>query len=137
MHASRGLNDKEIEAFCSDVKNYDATFRKAFPGRRLLPKHHILVKEAPIFLGKYRSLGMFSEQNVEVIHPEFTILGQRFRNLGEGTAAVRAMLNAFHTRRITGATAPPPTRRKCPKCKKEIRQLADDRCQCSHEDPSN
>lgn len=59
----------ELKAACAE---YGAVFRKNFPDSILTPKQSTLELVVPLQIDAFSSLGIFSEENVESIHPLYT-----------------------------------------------------------------
>jgi hypothetical protein len=71
---------QELQSFT--VKNF--TFNP-------IPKQHILASHGPPFLGRWLSLGMFSEQAVESVHAIFNRLRKKYKNMGAEGAEHKAL----------------------------------------------
>lgn len=76
------LTDTEKSSFVicvNDLSSYDATH---FPTSSVTPKFHMLTYEIPLFLSKHGTIGMFCEQGLESLHPEYNRLDRTFSSIG-------------------------------------------------------
>ena len=66
--AKRFLNDEEIEKLCSMCNEFGLVFPTEFPGKSIKRKMHKLIFNVPKFVRRFRTIGLFSEQEDESKH---------------------------------------------------------------------
>ena len=131
--ASRPLTDEEKQQFMICVDDLSSYYATHFPTSSVTPKFHMLTYEMPLFLSKHGTIGMFSEQALESVHPEYNRLDRTFSSIGHYNTVQKlecmhhqSMLE--HDSRVPSFVKPT---RVCPKCKKSISKRNNSYCQCS------
>ena len=131
--ASRPLTDEEKQQFMTCVDDLSSYYATHFPTSSITPKFHMLTYEMPLFLSKHGTIGMFSEQALESVHPEYNRLDRTFSSIGHYNTVQKlecmhhqSMLE--HDSRVPSFVKPT---RVCPKCKKSISKRNNSYCQCS------
>ena len=131
--ACRPLTDKEKQQFMSCVDDLSSYYATHFPTSSVTPKFHMLTYEMPLFLQKHGTIGMFSEQGLESLHPEYNRLDRTFSSIGHHNTVqkLECMHNQSmleHDSRVLSFVSPT---RVCPACKKPISKSDVNHCQCS------
>lgn len=130
--ACRPLTDDEKKQFMTCVDDLSSYYATHFPTSSVTPKFHMLTYEMPLFLGQHGTIGMFTEQGLGSIHPEYNRLDRTFSSIGHHNAVQKlecmhkqSMLE--HDPRVPAFVKP---RRLCRKCQKPISKLHNSHCQC-------
>lgn len=97
----------ELKAACAE---YGRAFRRNFPDCLLTPKQNTLEMIVPLQIDMFSSLGIFSEENVESIHPLYTEVMGLVKTVRNPTKRHQAGLTHFNLRRL--ARPPPPAKKR-------------------------
>ena len=131
--ACRPLTDDERKQFVVYVNDLSLYYATHFPTSSVTPKFHMLTYEMPLFLQKHGTIGMFSEQGLESLHPEYNRLDRTFRSIGHHNTVQK--LECMHNQSMLEHDSRVPSfvkpQRVCPKCKKPISKSDVNHCQCS------
>ena len=130
---SRPLTDDEKKRFMIFVDDLSLYYAAHFPTSSVTPKFHMLTYEMPLFLQKHGTIGMFTEQALESVHPEYNRLDRTFSSIGHYNTVqkLKCMHNQSmleHDSRVPSFVKPT---RVCPKCKKPISKSDHNHCHCS------
>ena len=129
----RPLTDQEKQQFITCVGYLSSYYATHFPTSSVTPKFHMLTYEMPLFLLKHGTIGMFSEQGLESLHPEYNRLDRTFSSIGhyntvQKLECMHHQSTLEHDSRVPAFVKPT---RVCPKCKKPISKRDHSHCECS------
>ena len=129
--AARILTDAEVtmlEGWCPMVASQ---LHQHFPEESITPKLHMLAVEIPRFARQFRTVGLFTEQNIESFHAQVNQFGRQYAGVASTLHRYELMFQAAILKCSPQIEAYEPPKRVCPQCSLPIAKTDLSYCQCA------
>ena len=116
MMARRWLSDEEVQTLVSLCHRFGELFPVTFPNRNITRKIHAFIFDVPIFVQRWRTIGMLSEQEGESKHAS---VNAELRNLAcvrNHAEKIRLVLEREELRSTVDKTLMQKKSRLCSRC---------------------